>query len=318
VAGVVAVASGCCWAAAQRRGRDRSGRSRVLFPGRLAAASMRRDLLGPMHQPGRAPQALSRTLRDVVSGLADGCVICPAPRPRGRPSAIGAYRILFGIVFLMSILLYRNYFYRAATGTPPQPFHAGDHRHRAGYGLAAVVSPPVTRRFAKHTWITFLLACSGLVMGLGLTFSQVPFLVIGFVLGLTGQASRSRPPRSSRSRPVTPTAAGRSPVRHDVQRRLRRRAVFGALIIPVDGKSYPLIVVTAAGYVLAAVLYARCGRADTGNEPASGPGNPSPRPSGAAPESPAPGRSGPARCGAPAGTRTPGRPADRAVCPGSA
>jgi MFS family permease len=44
-------------------------------------------------------------------------------------------------------------------------------------------------------------------------------------------------------------------------------AVIGALIIPVDGKSYPLIAVTAAGYLLAALAYGRYGTDRPGQEP---------------------------------------------------
>ena len=245
----------------------------------LAAATMRRDLLGPMHQPGRAPQALSRALRDVVSGLADGVRYLSQRRgPAGALGAIGAYRIVFGIVFLMSILLYRNYFYPGGNGNAAlSHFTLVIIVTALGYGLAAVVSPPVTRRFAKHTWITFLLACSGLVMGLGLTFSQVPFLVIGFVLGLTGQGIAISATTIIQEQ-TSDAYRGRAFALYDMMFNgvFVVGAVFGALIIPVDGKSYPLIVVTAAGYVLAAVLYARYGRANTGNEPASGPGNPSP------------------------------------------
>jgi len=236
----------------------------------LAAATMQRDLLGPAHKPGRAPETLSRALREVLSGLADG--VRYLSRRRGPAGA------LFGIVFLMSILLYRNYFYPGGNGNAAlSHFTLVIIVTALGYGLAAVVSPPVTRRFAKHTWITFLLACSGLVMGLGLTFSQVPFLVIGFVLGLTGQGIAISATTIIQEQ-TSDAYRGRAFALYDMMFNgiFVVGAVFGALIIPVDGKSYPLIVVTAVGYVLAAVLYGRSGRANTGNEPASGPGNPSP------------------------------------------
>src|SRR5208283_4405076 len=78
----------------------------------LSAAAMRRDLLGPAHDLGNAPQPLARALREVAAGLAAGVrYLSRRPGPAGALGAIGGYRILFGIVFLMSILLYRNYFY---------------------------------------------------------------------------------------------------------------------------------------------------------------------------------------------------------------
>ena len=78
----------------------------------LIAATMRRDLLGPVREPGQPPGRLLSELASVAAGLADGAryVI----RRRGPAAALGAtggFSFLFGPLFLMSILLYRNYFY---------------------------------------------------------------------------------------------------------------------------------------------------------------------------------------------------------------
>ncbi len=240
----------------------------------LAAAAMSRDLLGPVHEPGAAPEALIAELRDVLRGLAAGVrYLTQRPGPAGALGAVGGYRVLFGIVFLMSILLYRNYFYPGGNGNAAlSHFTLVVVVTAVGYGLAAVISPVVTRRLTKHTWIALLLAVSGLVMALGGTFRQVPFLFIGFVLGLTGQGIAISAITIIQEQ-TSDTYRGRAFALYDMMFNgaFVVGAVMGALIIPDDGKSYPLIVVTGVGYLVAALVYARYGVDRPRQEPAAGP-----------------------------------------------
>jgi MFS family permease len=183
-------------------------------------------------------------------------------------------------VFLMSILLYRNYFYPGGNGNAAlSHFTLVVVVTAVGYGLAAVISPVVTRRLTKHTWIAVLLATSGLVMALGATFRQLPFLFIGFVLGLTGQGIAISATTIIQEQ-TSDTYRGRAFALYDMMFNgiFVAGAVVGALIIPVDGRSYPLIVVTVAGYLLAALVYARYGADHSRQEPAAGPSAPSPGP----------------------------------------
>jgi MFS family permease len=245
----------------------------------LAAATMSRDLLGPVHEPGTAPEALLRELRDVLHGLAAGVrYLARRPGPAGALGAVGGYRVLFGIVFLMSILLYRNYFYPGGNGNAAlSHFTLVVVATAVGYGLAAVISPVVTRRWSKHTWIAVLLAISGLIMTLGATFRQLPFLLIGFVLGLTGQGIAISATTIIQEQ-TSDTYRGRAFALYDMMFNgiFVVGAVVGALIIPVDGKSYPLIVVTAAGYLLAALVYGLYGSDRSRQEGAGGPSPASP------------------------------------------
>ena len=250
----------------------------------LAAAAMSRDLLGPVHEPGAAPEALIAELRDVLHGLAAGVrYLARRPGPAGALGAVGAYRVLFGIVFLMSILLYRNYFYPGGNGNAAlSHFTLVVVVTAVGYGLAAVISPVVTRRLSKHTWIALLLAVSGLVMALGGTFRQLPFLFIGFVLGLTGQGIAISATTIIQEQ-TSDTYRGRAFALYDMMFNgiFVAGAVVGALIIPVDGKSYPLIVVTGVGYLVAALVYARFGVDRPRQEPAAGPSSAAGPPSAA-------------------------------------
>ena len=226
----------------------------------LTASTMRRDLLGPVQEAGRAPEPLSRALREVARGLAAGVAYLTGRRgPAAAIGAIGGYRVLYGIAFLMSILLYRNYFYPAGNGNAALGhFTLVIIVSAVGYGLAAVISPPVTRRLAKESWIALLLACSGVVAALGATFSQVSFLIIGFVLGLTGQGIAISATTIIQEQ-TGDAYRGRAFALYDMMFNgvFVIGAVVGAAFIPVDGKSYPLIAVIAIGYLLVAAAYAR-------------------------------------------------------------
>ena len=73
----------------------------------------------------------------------------------------------------MSILLYRNYFYRSSVSVAEGHFGALVVLSGIGYACAALVTPPMTRRLSKPAWITLLLAASAAVtLALGETFSQ--------------------------------------------------------------------------------------------------------------------------------------------------
>ena len=78
----------------------------------LIAATMRRDLLGPQFEPGTEPGPLLGDLGSVVSDLAAAARYTARHRgPATALGAIGAGKFLFGILSVLSILLYRNYFY---------------------------------------------------------------------------------------------------------------------------------------------------------------------------------------------------------------
>ena len=152
---------------------------------------MRRDLLGPCSAPGeRPPGRLLGEFATVPAGLAAGARY--VLRRRGPAAALGATggnRFLYGILFLMSILLYRNYFYRSAGANAAlSHFTVLVIVSAVGYACAALITPRLTRRLAKPAWITLLLASGAVVTAaLGETFNQVAFLVIGFCLYLAAQ-----------------------------------------------------------------------------------------------------------------------------------
>jgi MFS family permease len=226
----------------------------------LVARTMRRDLLGPVREPGEArPGRILEELGAVAAGLLAG--LRYISRRRGPAAALGATggnRFLYGILFLMSILLYRNYFY---LGSPPS--QAEGHYGflvgavAVGYFCAALVTPPVTRRLTKPATITVLLVLSAVVIAvLGETFGQFAYLGMGFCLGLAGQGIAICATTILQEQ-LADDYRGRAFSLYDMMFNITFAA--GALIsvpfMPLSGKSHALVAVIAAGYAVVAAAY---------------------------------------------------------------
>ena len=240
-------------------------------------ATMHRDALGPDRDPaGQRRAGMLTELRTVAVGLAAGARHVLGLRgPAAALFATACQRAMYGILFLMSILLYRNYFYHASASNALGHFTLVIAAAALGYGAAAVITPVVSSRLPAGSLITILLAMAGIVAGpLGATFSQVPFLVISFVVGVAAQGVA-----------ITATTI----IQQEVEDGFRGRvfsfydmffnapfvigAAVSAAFMPFDGKSYPLLAVAGGGYVLAAVAYALLRR-----QPSAGGAPPSPAP----------------------------------------
>ena len=105
--------------------------------GSLVATIMPKDLLGPSAgAPARRP-ARRRPRRGGV-GAGRRRALRPGRRgPRAALGATSAYSFLFGPLFLMTILLYRNYFYPAAGDGRGEPCRDA----RRGLGASATSAP---------------------------------------------------------------------------------------------------------------------------------------------------------------------------------
>ncbi len=240
----------------------------------LAAATMRRDLLGPSRElAGRRRAGIPTELAVVAHGLAAGARHLWQRRPVAYAlGAIGTFRFLYGILLVMTILLYRNYFYPSGNGNA-----ALGHltlvviTSAFGYLTAALVTPIATRRLAKTTWISCLLAAGGIVEGvLGTTFRQIPFLVTGFVLGVVAQGVKICVDTIVQQH-VDDAYLGRVFSLYDMlfNAALVLGAAVGAPFMPVNGKSYALATLVAIGYLAAGAAFAvlNRGQATTAHEP---------------------------------------------------
>ena len=240
-------------------------------------ATMHRDLLGPDRtQVQQRGVGVLRDLQVIAAGLAAGARhVLHRRRAAAALLATAGQRMMYGILFLMSILLYRNYFYHSSANNALAHFTLVVVAAALGYGAAAVVIPILSARLPPEPLITILLATAGVVSGpLGATFSQVPFLIISFVLGIVAQGVA-----------ITATTVIQREVADDFRGRVFSfydmlfnvpfviGAALGAAFMPDTGKSYLLIGVAGAGYVLAAVIYSLVVRQPSaaGGAPASPP-----------------------------------------------
>jgi len=240
----------------------------------LVAATLARDRLGPAGEDARAPRGRLRSeLASVVAGLADGArhVI----RRRGPAAALGVtgcFSFLFGPLFLMSILLYRNYFYRSSVSVAEGHFGALVVLSGIGYACAALVTPPVTRRLSKPAWITLLLAISAVAtLALGETFSPPAYLAIGFCLYLTRQGVAICVVTILQEE-VDDAYRGRVFAFYDMMFNAAyvAGAALSVVIMPADGHSPVLIGLVAAGFAVVAAGYWLVSRRDQSSSGGSG------------------------------------------------
>ncbi|HEY1624196.1 MAG TPA: MFS transporter [Streptosporangiaceae bacterium] len=241
---------------------ERGAASTVLVTGccyviaSLIAVTIARDRLGPASVSSAT--RLRTELGVVAAGLADGARY--VARRREVASALGVtggYRLMYGALFLMSILLYRNYYYPSKVTTAEGHFVVLVIVTAIGYGCAALVTPPVTRRISKQAWILALAAASALVTGvLGETFQQALYLVIGFCLGLAGQGVAICA-TTILQQEADDAYRGRMFAFYDMTFNITYAggAALSVLFMSVTGHSPVLVAIVGAGFAVSALGY---------------------------------------------------------------
>jgi MFS family permease len=226
----------------------------------LIAATIGRDLLGPdqdrmRKQPSRA---VGTELREAATSLIAGVRYLRRNRVVAAAIAVTAgNRVMYGALFLMSILLYRNWFYPHSARTGEGHFGLLVTVTAIGYGCAALVTPPMTRRISKQAWIVVLLATSAVVtLAAGETFSEPPYLVLGFCLGLSGQGVAICA-TTLLQQESDDDYRGRMFALYDMAFNVSyvAGAVIGSWLMPLNGHSAKLIAIVAIGYAVTAAGY---------------------------------------------------------------
>jgi MFS-type transporter involved in bile tolerance (Atg22 family) len=223
----------------------------------MVATIMPRDLLGP-DQAGRSTVRLAADLREVAAGLLAGARYVLSRRgPRAALGATGAYNFLFGPLFLMSVLLYRNYFYPGHVTVAES--HVGELAvvSAVGYACAALITPFATRRLSKQAWIALMLLAAAVVAGIvGETFNQVAYLAIGFLMYLSRQGVAISAVTILQEE-VEDVYRGRVFALYDMVFNASYAvgaALFAVFMAP-SGKSPVVVAVIAIAFVLAAAAY---------------------------------------------------------------
>ncbi len=240
-AAITLLVAGCCYVGAS-----------------LVAGTMRRDLLGPTFEPGAEPGPLLGDLGAVLADLAAAARY--TVRHRGPASALGATgagKFLFGILSVLSILLYRNYFYPSSAPLAEGHVVVLATISAIGYGCAALVVPPATRWLTKQTVIALLLAGSAVVTAaLGETFDEIAFLAFGFLIYLCSQGVAICATTVLQEE-TDDAFRGRLFAFYDVMFNvsLAIGALVSAVFLPLNGRSPAVVGAVAAGYAVAAAGY---------------------------------------------------------------
>jgi hypothetical protein len=225
----------------------------------LSARRIERMSLGPDLPTGTALAAMATELGGVAVGLVTGLRNIWNRRPaRAALTAVGVHRFVYGILLLMSILLYRNYFYPGSDSNEAlRHFLPVVISSAIGYGAAAWLTPIVTRRMPNSAWITTLLAAGGVItLVFGLPFGQIEFIAIGFGLGLVAQGLA-----------ICVTTILQQQMADDYRGRVFSvydmlfnvtfvvGAAISAAFMPDSGRSVAMLLVVACGYLVGAVIY---------------------------------------------------------------
>jgi MFS family permease len=223
----------------------------------------------PRRQLGPDDVQLAKA-REIVAGLAEALAHLRDRRPAAIGLlTIGAHRVIYGIVTVATILVYRNYFHTleqveaAIADLGILVVITG-----AGFVFAAVVTPPMSARLGVRTWILVCLVASAVFQVFpGAFYAKIPLGIAAFLLGLTAQNIKICVDTLVQAH-VDDDFKGRVFVLYDMvfNMALVIAAVIGAMILPTDGKSVLILVILAVGYLAVAAWFAAASRGLSMNE----------------------------------------------------
>jgi MFS family permease len=216
-----------------------------------------RGYLGPDH----LTRAARVSARDVLHGMVAGARHTVQHPPAAVSLLVmSVHRLFYGLLTLMTLLLYRNSFHAAGPFFPAGLTGLGEVLAAGAGGtfLAATVTPSVVRRLGKPRWITLLLIAGGVgQLALGLPFTPPSIVAAGFALGFVAQAIKICVDTTLQES-VDDDFRGRVFSVYDTLFNVTFVAslLVGAAVLPASGRSYGMLAVVGAGYLLTAALFA--------------------------------------------------------------
>jgi hypothetical protein len=230
----------------------------------LAAAAAARGFGRAALGPSEEERAARQSAREVLHGLIAGARHLHArPQVAIALGAVTLQRLLYGVMSVCVILLYRNYFsangfFRAGLAGLSQVVVALG----VGGALAALVTPTAFRRVGAVRWPTAMLAAGALVqLALFLPY-RLPLLLVGVLaLAFVAQAVKISVDTLTQQY-VDDDFRGRVFAGYDAAFNVMLviAAVLTATVLPADGHSPASVVVLAAGYAVLAVGYGSAAR----------------------------------------------------------
>jgi MFS family permease len=212
------------------------------------------------------PDAQTRTVRagEVLHGLVEALRHLRERREAGLGLiVIAAHRIVYGVVTVATILVYRNYFH-TVDDVDPAIADLGIlvAATAVGFVVAAAVAPPLSARFGiRRVVIGCLLASAVFQLVPGAVYAKVPLLVAAFLLGLTAQVIKICVDTLVQAH-VDDDVKGRAFVLYDMvfNVALVLAATISALVLPADGRSVAVLAVLAVCYLVTGVVFAALSR----------------------------------------------------------
>jgi MFS family permease len=221
-------------------------------------AGFRRPYLGPDH----LTLAATVSARDVLHGmLAGGRHVLQHPPASVVLSVMAVHRVFYGVLTLMTLLLYRNTFtetsglFRGGLAGLGEVLAAG----AAGTLLAAAVTPWAARRWGKGRWMTGLLVLGGVgQLVLGGLFEPPAVVAAVLTLGFVAQGVKICVDTTLQES-VDDDFRGRVFSVYDTLFNVTFVAALlvGACVLPTSGVSWSLLIVVGAGYLLTAGAFSR-------------------------------------------------------------
>lgn len=224
----------------------------------LVARGFPRGHLGP-----DSTTAAARTsARDVAAGMVAGARhVGEHPTAAIALTVMGVHRVFYGLLTLVTLLLYRHTFLDGSPLFPGGLTGLGEVLAFGAVGtvLAALVTPAAVRRFGKPRWVTAMLVAGGVgQLAFGLPFVPPTIVLAGFALGFVAQAVKICVDTTLQE-VVDDDFRGRVFSVYDTLFNVTFVAALlvGAFWLPTSGLSYPVLVVVGVGYLLTAAVYWR-------------------------------------------------------------
>jgi MFS family permease len=219
------------------------------------ATRLGRDALGPDPRvDGHGPRDRPLDVREELGALTGGVRYLWGRRAAWNAlAALGLFRLTFGIMTVLVVLLQRDSFHVPSDATAGLRGVTVTFAALAiGVPLGAIATPPAVRRWGAGRWVRGVMVVTGcgLVL-LTLPFRPVPIVGAAFLLGLGGQAVKVSVD-STVQRSVEDQHRGLVFALYDVLFNVAFVAAvaFAAAVLPISGRSLPLALV--AGLVIVA------------------------------------------------------------------
>lgn len=195
--------------------------------------------------------------RQIIFDLKDSVRIITRLRTPARALlSMAGMRLLYGLIFVSSILLARNYF-ASADGTGLGSFAQIIGVTAVGFAAAIFVSPLVAGKYGEHRWIVLCMSV-GIAAQLlvAVTLTPVTLLIAAFLLGVATQGAKIA--FDTIIQQDTPDDyRGRAFTLYDMLFNLAYMSAGGIAIalLPDTGLNQPLYGIMALGYVAIAWVY---------------------------------------------------------------